>query len=58
MTKSRELIAGEITEEVCLKLQVNKRISEGKIVLLENINSEIVDLLNAKDNIEKEIIDS
>ncbi len=50
------MIAGEITEEICLKLQVNKRIFESKITLLENINSEIVDLLNAKDNIEKGII--
>ncbi|CAB3991676.1 TNF receptor-associated factor 3 [Paramuricea clavata] len=58
MTKSRELIAGEITEDICRKLQVNKRILEGKIALLESINGEIVDLLNAKDNIEKEIIDS
>ena len=58
MTKSRELIAGEINEAVCQKLQVNKRILEGKIVLLENINCEIVDLLNAKDIIEKEIIES
>ncbi|CAB4010878.1 Hypothetical predicted protein, partial [Paramuricea clavata] len=58
MTKSRELTAGEITEDICRKLQVNKRILEGKIALLESINGEIVDLLNAKDNIEKEIIDS
>ena len=58
MTKSRELIAGEITEDICRKLQVNKRILEDKIALLESINGEIVDLLNAKDNIEKEIIDS
>ena len=57
MTKSRELIAGEITEDICQKVQVNKRILEGKIALLESINGEIVDLLNAKDNIE-EIIDS
>lgn len=33
--KSRELIAAEITEEVCQKLQVNKRILEGKITLFE-----------------------
>ena len=46
MTKSRELIAGEITEEICLKLQVNKRILEDKIALLENVNCEIVDLSN------------
>jgi hypothetical protein len=58
MTKSCELFAGEITEDICRKLQVNKRILEGKIALLESINGEIVDLLNAKDNIEKEIIDS
>ena len=58
MTKSRELIAGEINEAVCQKLQVNKGILEGKIFLLENINGEIVDLLNAKDNVEKEIIES
>ena len=57
MTKSRELIAGEITEDICRKLQVSKRILEGKIALSESINGEIVDPLNAKDNIENEIID-
>jgi competence protein ComGF len=31
MTKSRELFAGEITEDISRKLQVNKRILEGKI---------------------------
>ena len=43
MSKSRELIAGEITEDICRKLQVNKRILEGKIALLESINGEIAE---------------
>ena len=34
MTKSCELISGEINEAICQKLQVNKRILEGKIVLM------------------------